>query len=111
MSWAQQGVLLLNTVLTVRESEANSHKGRGWERFTDDVIRAVSAQHTPVVFVLWGLPAQKKRALVDESVHTVLTSAHPSPLSAHNGFFGSRPFSRSNAALVQAGRAPIEWHL
>ena len=107
--WAQQGVLLLNTVLTVRAHLANSHKGRGWERFTDAVISAVSAKPEPVVFVLWGAHAQKKLALIDAARHTVIQSAHPSPLSAKAGFFGSRPFSQINAALEASGQAPIDW--
>jgi uracil-DNA glycosylase len=106
-SWAQQGVLLLNTVLTVRAHEAASHKGKGWENLTDAIIKAVSAKPEPVVFVLWGAHAQKKLELIDTSKHTVLQSAHPSPLSARNGFFGSKPFSRINAVL----ETPIDWNL
>lgn len=109
--WARQGVLLLNTTLTVRAGQAGSHQGRGWERFTDQVIRAVSAKTDPVVFVLWGAHARKKKALIDRRHHVVVESAHPSPLSAHNGFFGSRPFSRSNAALEAHGREPVDWAL
>ena len=110
-AWTRQGVLLLNTSLTVRAHQAASHHGRGWERFTDQVIRAVDAKPERVVFILWGAAARKKRALVDTSRHVVLESAHPSPLSAHNGFFGSKPFSRTNAALVAAGLDPIDWSL
>ncbi len=110
-AWARQGVLLLNTTLTVRAGQAASHQGQGWETFTDAVIRAVDAKPEPVVFILWGAAARKKAALVDTTRHTVITSAHPSPLSAHNGFFGSRPFSRANAALVAAGREPVDWRI
>lgn len=109
--WAQQGVLLLNSVLTVERSMAASHQGKGWERFTDAVIRAVNAQSHPVVFLLWGAYAQKKAAFVDQTRHLVLKAPHPSPLSAHNGFFGSRPFSQANAFLVSKGREPIDWAL
>lgn len=109
--WAREGVLLLNAVLTVRAGAANSHKGRGWERLTDAIIRAVSAGPSPAAFLLWGAPAQKKAALVDEARHAVLRAAHPSPLSAHKGFFGSRPFSRANAALAERGRPPLDWRL
>lgn len=109
--WASQSVLLLNTVLTVRAHEPNSHRGKGWEQFTDAVIRAVSAKTSPVVFVLWGGPAQKKETLIDTSRHAVLKSAHPSPLSARNGFFGSRPFSQVNALLQEWGQEPIDWRL
>jgi uracil-DNA glycosylase len=109
--WARQGVLLLNAVLTVRAHAANSHQGKGWERFTDEVIRAVDAKPELVVFVLWGSYARKKKALIDTSRHLVIESAHPSPLSARNGFFGSRPFSRANAALARAGRGEIDWCL
>lgn len=109
--WARRGVLLLNTTLTVRAGAAASHQGHGWEVFTDQVIRAVSAKPETVVFILWGAHARKKRALVDRSRHVVIESAHPSPLSAHNGFFGSRPFSRTNAALTEAGLPPIDWSL
>ena len=109
--WARQGVLLLNTVLTVRAHTANSHRGKGWEQFTDDVIRVVNEKQERVVFILWGAHARKKKPLVDTSRHTVLESAHPSPLSASGGFFGSRPFSRANEALVAAGRSPIDWAL
>lgn len=107
--WARQGVLLLNTSLTVRGRQAASHQGRGWERFTDAVIRAVNDKPERVVFILWGSSARRKRELVDTSRHVVIESAHPSPLSARNGFFGSRPFSRANHALVEAGREPIDW--
>jgi uracil-DNA glycosylase len=110
-AWAVQGVLLLNTTLTVRGGQAASHQGRGWEAFTDEVIRAVSAKDHPVVFILWGSHARRKKALIDTARHTVIESAHPSPLSAHNGFFGSKPFSRTNAALVAAGLDPIDWRL
>ena len=109
--WARRGVLLLNAVLTVRARQAASHAGKGWETFTDEVIRVVNAKEERVVFILWGSYARKKRGLIDTSRHVVLESAHPSPLSAHNGFFGSRPFSRANAALVEAGREPIDWCL
>lgn len=109
--WAEQGVLLLNAVLTVRAHEANSHKGKGWETFTDSVIRAVSARSDPAIFVLWGGYAQKKIPLIDADRHAVIATAHPSPLSARNGFFGSRPFSKINAQLTEWGHAPIDWRL
>lgn len=109
--WARQGVLLLNTSLTVRAHAAGSHKGQGWEKLTDAIIRAVSSEADRVVFVLWGAPAGKKLALIDATRHTVVQSAHPSPLSAHNGFFGSRPFSKMNAALLAVGKPEIDWRL
>jgi uracil-DNA glycosylase len=109
--WARQGVLLLNATLTVRAREAGSHQRKGWETFTDEVIRAVSDKSDHVVFILWGAYARKKKVLIDPTRHTVIESAHPSPLSAHNGFFGSRPFSRTNAALEEAGREPVDWRL
>jgi uracil-DNA glycosylase len=109
--WARQGVLLLNTALTVQAHQANSHQGKGWETFTDAVIAAVNAKTDPVVFVLWGANARKKLALIDTSRHFVIESPHPSPLSAHRGFFGSRPFSRINAALLAAGKAEIDWQI
>lgn len=107
-SWADQGVLLLNAVLTVRDGEPNSHKGKGWERFTDAVIRAVAAREDPVVFVLWGGYAAKKEALIG-APHFIHKSAHPSPLSARRGFFGSAPFSTINRELERAGKEPVEW--
>lgn len=110
-AWARQGVLLLNTTLTVRGGAAASHQGKGWETFTDEVIGAVNRKDHRVVFILWGSHARRKKALVDAARHTVLESAHPSPLSASNGFFGSRPFSRTNAALGEAGLEPIDWRL
>ena len=110
-AWARQGVLLLNATLTVRAGQAGSHQGKGWETFTDGVIAAVAAKPEHVVFVLWGSYARKKRSLIDATRHTVIESAHPSPLSAHNGFFGSRPFSRANAALVAHGQQPVDWTL
>lgn len=109
--WAEQGVLLLNAVLTVRAGEPNSHKGRGWETFTDAVIHALGVRDEPTVFVLWGGYAAKKERLIDTARHVVLKSAHPSPLSARRGFFGSRPFSRIDDALRAAGREPIDWCL
>jgi len=109
--WAKQGVLLLNSVLTVVEGRPAAHQGQGWERFTDAVIRAVNDLPRSVVFILWGSYAQKKASFVDTSRHLVLKSAHPSPLSAHNGFFGSRPFSKTNAFLEAKGYPPIDWRL
>jgi uracil-DNA glycosylase len=109
--WAEQGVLLLNASLTVRQGRAASHQGKGWETFTDEVLRVVNAKPERVVFILWGAAARKKKALIDRSRHVVIESAHPSPLSASNGFFGSRPFSRANQALEEAGRTPIDWRL
>jgi uracil-DNA glycosylase len=109
--WARQGVLLLNATLTVRAGNAASHQGKGWERFTDAVIRAVNHKPERVVFILWGGSARRKKALIDTSRHVIIESPHPSPLSAYGGFFGSRPFSRANAALVEAGREPIDWRL
>ena len=110
-AWARHGVLLLNTSLTVRAHQAASHKGKGWERFTDRVIEVVNDKPERVVFILWGAHARKKKALIDRSRHVVIESSHPSPLSAHNGFLGSRPFSRANEALVAAGRDPVDWRL
>jgi uracil-DNA glycosylase len=110
-AWAKQGVLLLNSVLTVEAGLAASHQGKGWERFTDAIIRLVNAQTRPIVFILWGNYAQKKASFVDRSRHCVLSSAHPSPLSAHNGFFGSKPFSKANGFLESQGQAPIDWSL
>jgi uracil-DNA glycosylase len=110
-SWARQGVLLLNASLTVRQGRAASHQGKGWETFTDEVLRVVNAKPERVVFILWGASARKKKALIDTSRHTVIESPHPSPLSASSGFFGSRPFSRANKALVEAGRDPIDWRI
>lgn len=109
--WAEQGVLLLNATLTVRARQAASHQKKGWETFTDRVIEVVSAKTEPVVFILWGAAARRKKALVDAARHVVVESPHPSPLSAHRGFFGSRPFSRANEALVAAGREPVDWCL
>ncbi|HWU49103.1 MAG TPA: uracil-DNA glycosylase [Asticcacaulis sp.] len=109
--WAKQGVLLLNAVLTVQMGMAASHQGKGWELFTDAVIRAVNDLPQPVVFILWGAYAQKKAAFVDTTRHLVIKSPHPSPLSAHNGFFGTKPFSRANDFLVSKGYAPIDWRL
>jgi uracil-DNA glycosylase len=109
--WAEQGILLLNAVLTVRAHQANSHQGKGWEYFTDAVIRAVNDKPDRVVFVLWGAYARKKKPLIDTSRHVIIESAHPSPLSAANGFFGSRPFSKINAALREAGKPEIDWQI
>jgi len=108
-SWAKQGVLLLNTTLTVRAGQAASHQGHGWEIFTDRVLEVVNAKPERVVFMLWGSSARAKKKLIDTSRHVVVESPHPSPLSAHRGFFGSRPFSRANAALIEAGREPVDW--
>jgi len=108
-SWAKQDILMLNTVLTVQAKKANSHRKHGWETFTDAVIRAVNSSEKTTVFVLWGSPAQKKKKLIDVERHVVIESAHPSPLSAHRGFVGSRPFSKINEALEKAGRGKIDW--
>ena len=107
--WALQGVLLLNTSLTVREGEPGSHKNRGWEHITDTVMSALNEKPTRVVFVLWGAHARNKKTLITQAHHVVIESAHPSPLSAHRGFFGSKPFSQINSALEEAGLSPIEW--
>ncbi|MCM1503856.1 MAG: uracil-DNA glycosylase [Muribaculum sp.] len=107
--WARQGVLLLNSTLTVEAHRPTSHQGHGWEQFTDDVIRVLNEKKEHLVFILWGSYAIKKGAFVDRSRHLVITSAHPSPLSAYRGFFGSRPFSRANAYLVQNNLSPIDW--
>ncbi|MCL7988280.1 uracil-DNA glycosylase [Sphingobacterium sp. lm-10] len=109
--WAEQGVLLLNATLTVRAHEAASHQKRGWEQFTDAIIQSVSAQCAGVVFILWGSYAIKKSALIDQTKHLVLTSVHPSPLSVYRGFHGSKPFSRTNAYLMQQGKKPINWQV
>jgi uracil-DNA glycosylase len=109
--WAEQGVLLLNAVLTVRAHQANSHQGKGWENFTDAVLRAVNDRNSRVVFLLWGSYAQRKAEWIDLTRHTVLKAPHPSPLSAARGFFGCRHFSKTNAALLSAGLPPIDWQL
>jgi len=109
--WAQQGVLLLNATLTVRHDGAGTHQGHGWEIFTDAVIHALGSQKSPIVFVLWGAFARKKKSLITEPKHTIIESAHPSPLSAHNGFFGSKPFSHINQVLQANGFVPIDWQI
>lgn len=111
IKWAQQGVLLLNAVLTVEDGKAASHQGKGWEQFTDRVIQVLNEKKTGLVFVLWGAYAQKKAAFVDRRSHFVIESPHPSPLSAHRGFFGTKPFSRINHYLTQKGERPIDWSL
>ncbi|MBQ4256769.1 MAG: uracil-DNA glycosylase [Oscillospiraceae bacterium] len=110
-AWADNGVLLLNTVLTVRRGAANSHKGMGWEIFTDHVIEKLNSRSTPIVFLLWGGNARAKRGLITNPAHLVLTAAHPSPLSAYNGFFGCRHFSACNDFLVRNGIAPVDWRI
>lgn len=109
--WAEQGVLLLNSVLTVEKGKAASHQGKGWERFTDSIIAKVNEQDTPVVFMLWGAYAQKKAAFVDSERNLVLKGPHPSPLSAHNGFFGKHYFSKANEFLKAHGQTPVDWRL
>ena len=109
--WADQGVLLLNTLLTVRAHQAFSHKGRGWEEFTDAAIRGLNTQDRPIVFILWGSPARAKKSMLNNPHHLILESPHPSPLSAYRGFFGSRPFSKANAFLEANGVEPIDWTL
>lgn len=109
--WAREGVLLLNTVLTVRAHQANSHQGKGWEQFTDAVIQAVNAQDRPIVFILWGRPAQMKKSMLNNPKHLILQAPHPSPLSAYRGFFGSRPFSKANEYLKNNGIEPIDWQI
>ncbi|MFT4144690.1 MAG: uracil-DNA glycosylase [Mobilitalea sp.] len=109
--WAKQGVLLLNTVLTVRAHQANSHQGKGWERFTDAVIQAVNAQDRPIVFLLWGKPAQTKKAMLTNPKHLILEAPHPSPLSAYRGFFGSRHFSQTNEFLSRHSISPVDWQI
>lgn len=111
IKWAEQGVLLLNTVLTVQDGKANSHRGKGWERFTDHVISLLNQREKPMVFILWGKPAQAKQSLIDSSKHFIVTAPHPSPLSAHRGFFGSRPYSKTNNFLREHGMAEIDWCL
>lgn len=109
--WAKQGVLLLNTVLTVRAHQANSHQGKGWETFTDAVIQAVNTQDRPIVFILWGKPAQSKKSMLTNPKHLILEAPHPSPLSAYRGFFGSKPFSKTNDYLTANGLQPIDWQI
>lgn len=107
--WAKQGVLLLNTVLTVEEGNANSHKGMGWERLTNRLIESLNELNHPVIFILWGKPAQDKEKLITNPSHIILKAPHPSPLSAYRGFFGSKPFSKVNEILIQQGQTPIRW--
>lgn len=109
--WAQQGVLMLNTVLTVRAHEANSHRGIGWEEFTDAAIIALNGQDRPIVFILWGAPAQRKKKMLTNPKHLILEAPHPSPLSSYRGFFGSKPFSQTNQFLMEHGIEPIDWQI
>ena len=111
VKWAEQGVLLLNTVLTVRAHQANSHQGKGWEQFTDAIIRAVNAEDRPIAYLLWGRPAQSKMSMLDNPKHKVFTAPHPSPLSAHRGFFGCKHFSQANKFLEENGVEPIDWQI
>ncbi len=110
-SWAKQGVLLMNTVLTVRRGQANSHKGMGWETFTDEVIKALNRRETPIAFILWGANARSKKAFITNPIHGIFESSHPSPLSAYSGFFGSRVFSRVNKFLIENEIPPINWRV
>ncbi len=109
--WAEQGILLLNTTLTVRKGAAASHFNQGWEKFTDQVISSLNQKEQPIVYILWGRHAQSKEKLIDTTKHKIIKSAHPSPLSAHNGFFGSKPFSKANDLLIEAGQPPIDWQV
>lgn len=109
--WTKQGILLLNTALTVRAHEANSHKGKGWETFTDHIIETLNLRQDPVIFVLWGNNARSKKKLIDTNKHYIIESAHPSPLSASRGFFGSKPFSKVNDILIKLGKEPIDWQI
>ncbi len=111
MKWAQEGVLMLNTVMTVREGKAGSHKNKGWEKFTDAVIKKLNDRQSPIVFLLWGAPAKKKEELITSPWHAVLTAAHPSPLSAYNGFFGCDHFNKANQYLKQWGQQPIDFKI
>ena len=111
VKWAKQGVMLLNTVLTVRAHQANSHRGIGWEEFTDAAIKILNEQDRPMVFILWGRPAQAKKSMLNNPKHLILEAPHPSPLSAYRGFFGSRPFSKTNEFLKEHGVAPIDWQI
>lgn len=111
VKWAKQGVLMLNTVLTVRAHQAASHQGKGWEQFTDAIIEAVNKEERPIVFILWGKPAQMKKKMLDNPKHLILEAPHPSPLSAYRGFFGSRPFSKTNTFLQEHGVEPIDWQI
>ena len=111
VKWAKQGVLMLNTVLTVRAHMANSHHGKGWEQFTDAAIRALNEQNRPIVFILWGRPAQMKKSMLNNPNHLILEAPHPSPLSAYRGFFGSKPFSKTNKFLEEHGLKPIDWQI
>ncbi len=109
--WANQGVLMLNTVLTVRAHEANSHRGIGWEEFTDAAIKVLNEENRPIVFILWGSPAQKKARMLNNPNHLILKAPHPSPLSAYRGFFGSKPFSQTNEFLISHGVEPVDWQI
>lgn len=109
--WAEEGVFLINTVMTVREGQAGSHRNKGWEELTDTVISSLNKKEKPIIFILWGAEARKKRVLIDEEKHYVLTSAHPSPLSAYRGFFESNPFSKTNQLLIESGQEEIDWNL
>lgn len=111
IKWADEGVLLLNTALTVRAGQANSHSGKGWEIFTDKIIKLVNEREDPVVFILWGANARSKKKFIDSSRHMIIESAHPSPLSAYRGFFGSKPYSRTNKFLKSIGKKPIDWEI
>lgn len=111
VSWTKEGILLLNAVLTVEKDRAASHKNRGWERFTDEIIKIVNKKDTPVVFILWGNYARSKKKLITNDKHFIIESAHPSPLSVHNGFFGSKPFSKTNNFLLRSGIKPINWEI
>ncbi len=111
VKWAKQGVLMLNTVLTVKAHEANSHRGKGWEEFTDAAIKVLNEQDRPIVFILWGRPAQMKKSMLNNPKHLILEAPHPSPLSAYRGFFGSKPFSKTNAFLLANKLIPIDWQI
>lgn len=111
VKWAKQGVLMLNTVLTVRAHIANSHQGKGWEEFTNAAIQALNKEDRPIVFILWGRPAQMKKSMLNNSNHLILEAPHPSPLSSYRGFFGSKPFSKTNQFLQEHGVAPIDWQI
>ncbi|MGX4685340.1 uracil-DNA glycosylase [Vagococcus sp. JNUCC 83] len=111
MPWSKQSVLLLNTVLTVEKGKAHSHKNKGWENFTNCIIKSLNEKEQPIIFVLWGKPAQEKKELIDLDKHIIIEAPHPSPLSAYRGFFGSKPFSKTNEYLIKTGQKPIDWSL